>query len=101
MQKKKTWELFGFCCESVAIINGETADIVQENKLGLHVNPSNIKAISKLFEECIDMDEHKKNKYTVNSDHLLQTTFNKDRIINEITNILIGKTCWISYKLSF
>ena len=23
MQKKKTGELFGFCCESVAIINGE------------------------------------------------------------------------------
>jgi glycosyltransferase involved in cell wall biosynthesis len=76
----------------LAIINGETADIVKDNNLGLHAEPSNIWAISKLFEECIDMDEHKINKYTENCDYLLQTTFNKDRIINELMNVLIGDT---------
>jgi glycosyltransferase involved in cell wall biosynthesis len=76
----------------LAIINGETADIVKDNNLGLHVDPSNIEAISKLFAECIDMDGQEINKYTENCDYLLQTTFNKDKIINEITDVLIGAT---------
>jgi glycosyltransferase involved in cell wall biosynthesis len=75
----------------LAIIKGDTANIIIENNLGLHVDPSNIEAISKLFEECIDMDDHKRNQYMDNSDKLLQTTFNKNRIINEMTEVLIGR----------
>jgi glycosyltransferase involved in cell wall biosynthesis len=75
----------------LAIIKGDTANIIIENKLGLHVNPSNIEAISKLFEECIDMDDHMISKYTENCDYLLQTTFNKDKIINKMTEVLIGR----------
>jgi glycosyltransferase involved in cell wall biosynthesis len=74
----------------LAIINGDTADIIKENNLGLHAEPSNIDAISKLFEECIDMDDHKKSEYTDNCDCLLQTTFNKTRIINKMTEVLTG-----------
>jgi glycosyltransferase involved in cell wall biosynthesis len=76
----------------LAIIKGDTANIIIENNLGLHVDPSNIEAISKLFEECIDMDDHMISKYTENSDYLLQTTFNKDKIINKMTEVLIGAT---------
>ena len=76
----------------LAIIKGDTANIIIENNLGLHVDPSNIGDISKLFEECIDMDDHMISKYTKNCDYLLQTTFNKDKIINKMTEVLIGAT---------
>ena len=75
----------------MAIINGDTADIIKENNLGLHAEPSNIGAISKLFEECIDMKDHKGKKYIENCENLLQTTFNKEKIINKMTEVLIGR----------
>jgi glycosyltransferase involved in cell wall biosynthesis len=75
----------------LAIIKGDTANIIIENNLGLHVDPSNIGDISKLFEECIDMDDHMISKYTKNCDYLLQTTFNKDKIINKMTEVLIDR----------
>ena len=74
----------------LAIINGDTADIVKDNHLGLHVDPSNISLISKVFEKCIDMSKSKKNSFTVNNDKLSQTTFSKELIINDLTKILIG-----------
>ena len=75
----------------LAIIKGDTANIIIENNLGLHVDPSNIEAISKLFEECIDMDDHMISKYTEKCDYLLKTTFNKDKIINKMTEVLIDR----------
>ena len=74
----------------LAIINGDTADIVKDNHLGLHVDPSDINLISKVLEKCIDMPKSKKNSFIVNNDKLSQTTFNKDVIINDLTKILIG-----------
>jgi glycosyltransferase involved in cell wall biosynthesis len=75
----------------LAIIKGDTANIIIENNLGIHVDPSNIEAISKLFEECIDMDDHMISKYTEKCDYLLKTTFNKDKIINKMTEVLIDR----------
>ncbi len=74
----------------LAIINGDTANIVRDNHLGLHADPSNINLISKVFEKCINMPSHEKDNFTVNSDKLLQTTFNKDLTINKLTEILVG-----------
>ena len=45
----------------LAIIKGDTASIVQDNNLGLCVDPSNINAIAKMFERCISMDKTKEN----------------------------------------
>ena len=39
--------------------------------------------VSKLFEECIDMDDHIISKDTENSNYLIQTNSNKDKIINK------------------
>jgi glycosyltransferase involved in cell wall biosynthesis len=74
----------------LAIINGDTADMIIDNNLGLHAEPSNINAITKMFEESIDMNDLKKNEYIENCEKLNQTTFNKDRIINEITDVFLG-----------
>jgi glycosyltransferase involved in cell wall biosynthesis len=74
----------------LAIINGDTADIVRDNNLGLSVNPSNIGLIVDAFEQCIDMSKEEKNNFVENSDRLIKATFNKDLIISRITKVLVG-----------
>jgi len=74
----------------LAIINGETADIVNDNNLGLSVDPSNVYLIKETFKKCIDMPKNEKSEFTINNTKLLETTFNKDTIINRMTSQLIG-----------
>jgi glycosyltransferase involved in cell wall biosynthesis len=75
----------------LAFINGESAEIVNDNKLGLHASPSDVKAISKVFEKCIDMPDGKKEDFTLNCQTLLSTTFNKKIIIDKISETIISK----------
>jgi glycosyltransferase involved in cell wall biosynthesis len=74
----------------LAIINGAVSDIVNENNLGISVNPSDIELITKAFIKCIDMPESEKNQYTVNNQKLIESIFNKENIINDITRELIS-----------
>jgi glycosyltransferase involved in cell wall biosynthesis len=74
----------------LAIINGDVADIVNDNKLGVCADPSNVGLITKAFEKCIDMPENEKSKFIINNTNLLETTFNKDSIINNLTSQLVG-----------
>jgi glycosyltransferase involved in cell wall biosynthesis len=74
----------------LAIINGDVADIVNNNNLGICVNPSNIVLIKEAFEKCIDMSENEKSKFIINNAKLLKTTFNKDTIINNLTSQLVA-----------
>jgi len=73
----------------LAIINGDVADIVNDNNLGISVDPSNVGLIKKAFEKCIDAPENEKSEFTINNTKLLETTFNKDNIINRMTSQLI------------
>ena len=43
----------------LAIIKGDVTDIVNDNNLGISVDPSNVGLIKEAFEECIDMPENK------------------------------------------
>jgi len=74
----------------LAIINGDVADIVNDNNLGVSVDPSNINLIKESFEKCIDMSKKEKDEFIINNDKLLKTTFNKDSIINNLTSQLVG-----------
>ena len=74
----------------LAIINGDVADIVNNNHLGVCVDPSNEVLIKEAFEKCIDMSENEKFKFSINNTKLLETTFNKDSIINNLTSQLVG-----------
>jgi glycosyltransferase involved in cell wall biosynthesis len=74
----------------LAIINGETADIVSDNNLGISVDPSNMSLIKEAFEKCIDMPEIERYKFIKNNVKLLETTFNKNNIINRMTGKLAG-----------
>jgi glycosyltransferase involved in cell wall biosynthesis len=72
----------------LAIINGDTADIVIDNGLGLYADSSDIKSIKKSF---IDLSEQKKEEFIAHSEKLLKEDFNKERIINKLTSVLIGQ----------
>lgn len=72
----------------LAIINGDTADIVKNNNLGLCINPSSINDISDAFCKCIDMDKNERKKFITKNDFLLDTIFNKKRIIDSLLNIV-------------
>jgi len=74
----------------LAIINGDVADIVNDNNLGVSVDPSNVGFIKEAFEKCIDMPENEKSKFIINNTKLLETTFNKDSIIDNLTSQLVG-----------
>ena len=74
----------------IAVIRGDTADIIRENNLGICANPSNISSIRKVFETCINMTKDEQIKFTKNSDEVLKKHFNKDSTISKITNILIN-----------
>ena len=73
----------------LAIINGDTSDIINDNSLGLSANPSEVHEISSLFKRCIKMDNAEKAKFICNNDNLLLNSFNKDRIIDQLLSILI------------
>lgn len=73
----------------LAIINGDTANLVKEYSLGLHAHPSDIAAITDLFQECIKMNEEQRAAFTSKNDFLLDNTFNKEKIINQLLEVLI------------
>ena len=75
----------------LAIINGDTADIVKDNNLGLCVDPSNIDAITKIFQRCIDMSQTEIQNFTNENDRLLATIFNKEKTIDKLLKLVTSK----------
>jgi glycosyltransferase involved in cell wall biosynthesis len=75
----------------LAIIHGDTADIVKSNSLGICVNPSEINNISGVFKKCIEMSKNERESFVINNDDLLETVFNKNKIIDDLLYLLIGK----------
>ena len=72
----------------LAIINGDTADIIKDNNLGLCVNPSNVDSIAKMFQNCIDMSQSEREFFTSKNDYLLATIFNKEKTMDKLLEIL-------------
>ena len=75
----------------LAIINGDTASIIQDNNLGLYADPSKIVSISTLFKKCIDMSKEEINNFSNENDHLLATIFNKEKTIDRLLQLVVGK----------
>ena len=72
----------------LAIINGDTADIVKDNNLGLCADPSNINNISNIFQRCIDMNQSERSGFARENDRLLATIFNKEKTMDKLLEIL-------------
>tara|TARA_B110000008_G_C16945590_1_gene554291 strand:+ start:412 stop:1629 length:1218 start_codon:yes stop_codon:yes gene_type:complete len=71
----------------LAIINGETADIVKDNNLGLCSQPEDIASIGEIFKQCINMSTDDKEKFLTNNDELLRNLFDKKKIIDGLLDI--------------
>jgi len=75
----------------LAIINGDTASIIQDNNLGLCVDPSKIDAIAIMFQRCIDMSQTERQNFTNENDRLLATIFNKEKTIDKLLKLVTSK----------
>jgi glycosyltransferase involved in cell wall biosynthesis len=75
----------------LAIINGDTASIIQDNNLGLCADPSKIDAIATMFQRCMDMGQEERQSFSKENDRLLATIFNKDKTIDRLLEIVISK----------
>ena len=75
----------------LAIIKGDTASIIQDNNLGLYADPSKIVSISNLFKKCIDMSEEEIKNFSNKNDRLLTTIFNKEKTIDRLLQLVVGK----------
>ena len=75
----------------LAIINGDTASIIQDNNLGLCADPSQIDAITTMFQRCINMSQTERQNFTNENDHLLTTIFNKEKTIDKLLKLVTSK----------
>jgi len=75
----------------LAIINGDTRDIIEYYNLGYTTNPNDIKEISNIFIKALKTDEATIKKFISNCEKLTNTVFDKNKIIDELLNLTIGK----------
>jgi glycosyltransferase involved in cell wall biosynthesis len=76
----------------LAIIKGDTADLVKKYNLGLTAHPSNIEEISSLFKKCIKMSNNERDKFLLQNNYLLDSIFNKEVTIDKLLSILTSNT---------
>lgn len=74
----------------LAIIKGDTANLVEEHNLGLSVRPDDISSITQLFSRCIYMNKEVRASYTLKNKKLMATEFNKKIIITRLLDIFEG-----------
>ncbi|NVJ54196.1 MAG: glycosyltransferase family 4 protein [Campylobacteraceae bacterium] len=72
----------------IAIINGEAAEIIKENELGLVCKPDSIEEIKSTFTDAINSSDEERNKYMKNSEFLTNTVFKKEIIIDNLLELL-------------
>jgi glycosyltransferase involved in cell wall biosynthesis len=82
----------------LAIINGDTADLVKDYNLGSYAHPSDVLEISNLFQECINMDDEQRHKFVSQNDYLLDVIFNREKIIDGLLECLINPNSGNLYK---
>lgn len=81
----------------IAVINGETADIVNENNLGFSAHPNHIDEIANIFIKAINSNNEERNEFTKNSEILTNTVFNQDKIMDKLLELTINKEKIVKY----
>jgi glycosyltransferase involved in cell wall biosynthesis len=72
----------------LAILNGDTADMIKDNSLGYCASPNNINEIKGIFKQAINTSDIELEKFTKNCEYLTKTTFNKETIIDNIIKLM-------------
>ena len=70
------------------ILGGSGKDIIEEHLLGVVSKPDDVDAIAKGFCDSVEFTKLHKNEVTERAHDLMQTRFNKDRIVDTITSNL-------------
>ncbi len=73
----------------MAVIKGAAADIIKNNNLGFVAKPTDIQEIKSIFMEAIDVKKNEVIAFSKNCENLTKTTFNKDKIINNLLDLLV------------
>jgi glycosyltransferase involved in cell wall biosynthesis len=71
----------------LAILNGDAADIINNNNLGYISKPNNIEDIKKLFIKSIATESKDIKEFTINCEKLTNTIFNKNIIIENLLKL--------------
>jgi len=74
----------------LGFINGDAAELIHDNNLGLCSGPSDIANIAEIYLRCIEMNPAERESFTFKNDFLLQEIFNKERTINSLLEALIS-----------
>jgi len=73
----------------LAIINGDTAQIVEENNLGFIAHPNSLQDIENIFKKSIELTNKEKDIFTKNCEKLTNSIFHKNKIIDKLESIVI------------
>jgi len=71
-----------------AVMNGEVANLVKDNNLGVVANPGDVNDIYLKFKSLLTSTDQARKLYSNNCDLLLKQVFNKDIVIKRITTLL-------------
>jgi hypothetical protein len=78
----------------LAIINGDTADIIKDNNLGFFASPGDVESIKNVFIKSININKEDLLRFTESCDRLNDGTFNKEVIVDcLLTLTTTGKGC--------
>ncbi|MGD9624405.1 MAG: glycosyltransferase family 4 protein [Arcobacter sp.] len=75
----------------LAIINGDTSNIIKENNLGFTAHPNDMNEITNIFVQAINSTDEKRSEFIKNSEILTSTVFNQDKIIDKLLELTISK----------
>lgn len=73
-------------------INGETNNIVNDNKLGLTSNPENVEEIKNVFDCFINMPKDEIDSFQKNAKFVLDNYYEFNMIVSQITKIVFEPT---------
>jgi glycosyltransferase involved in cell wall biosynthesis len=74
----------------LAIINGDAAEMIEDNNLGFRAHPNDIQEIQNIFKKSIDLTLQEKEIFTQNCQKLTDTIFNKKQIIDKLEDLTLG-----------
>jgi glycosyltransferase involved in cell wall biosynthesis len=75
----------------LAIINGDTAEIIKDNNLGFCAHPNDINEIKDIFIKSINLTENEIEEFTKNCEYLTDNIFNKNKTIDSLEKLLIDE----------
>ncbi|MEG1838562.1 MAG: hypothetical protein RR220_04645, partial [Bacteroidaceae bacterium] len=74
----------------LGILRGSGREIITENNLGVCADPDDIEDIASSFVKSIDFTKDYSQKVQISAKILMETRFNKKRIINTITKLMVS-----------